>query len=238
MNMAIVCAHYGADSLSQAVLSWGSDVPLFIVDGSKGMLPAYEQGYLNTPDYDVLAYFHDDLILMPPSGPINYQRWWTRVLSQFLDDPKLGVVGFGGAQGHGSPGLYRDPYEYHQLARQRFMSNMVDAEAHGTRFTGERDVAVLDGFALIVRRELLDRTGGWPMGTPIGYLMYDAWICLMARRLGYKVRLVGFPVQHLGGRTYVKMKVGEQEGHWERYLDAHRYIYDEFKDLGRFEVKG
>lgn len=245
MNMCIISAHYGADSLSQAVLSWGSDVPAFIVDGRGGMLPAYQQGYLKTADYDLLAYLHDDTIIMPesewsdekPVRPMLSMAWHYRVMRQFID-PQVGVVGFGGARGHGSPGLYRDPYDYRQLARQGFMSNMVDAENHGERFTGDRDVAVLDGFALVVRRELLNRVGGWPLGTPIGYLMYDAWICLMARRHGYSVRLCGVPVQHLGGQTYVKKKIGEQPGHWERYLAAHEYIYDEFRDLGRFEVRG
>ncbi len=229
MNIAIITAHAGADSLSEAVLSWGTDAPMFIVNGRNGMIQAYEEGYQKTFDYDVLAYLHDDTLIHDPD-------WVYRVLRQF-DDPTVGVVGFGGARGHGAPGLYRDPYQYQQLARQGFMSNMVDAEVHGERFTGDRDVAVLDGFALIVRRELLDRIGGWPMGTPIGYIMYDIWLCLMARRHGYKVRLCGVPVNHLGGRTFVARKIGEREDHWAKYLAAHEYIYNEFRDLGRFEVR-
>ncbi len=241
MNMAIICAHYGADSLSQAVLSWGSDVPLFIVDGSKGMLPAYQRGYAGSDEnfrwngeswssngYKILAYLHDDLLVNDPT-------WPTRVLSQFVD-PKVAVVGFGGARGSGTPNIYKVPYEYKQLARQGFMSNMVDAEAHGERFTGDRDVAVLDGFALIIRRSFLDEIGGWPVGTDIGYINYDLWLCLMARRRGYKVRLCGIPCQHLGGRTFVKMKVGEKEDHWGKYLKAHEYIYSEFKDCLPFTV--
>src|SRR5206468_896112 len=106
--------------------------------------------------HDIIAYFHDDLIL-------HSTDWLDRVLKEF-EDPKVGLVGFGGATRHGQPGLYRDPYDYKQLARGNFLSNMTDAENHGRRFTGSREVVVLDGFALIIRRSMLAEFGGWPIG--------------------------------------------------------------------------
>lgn len=229
MNLAVVCAHYGADSLSEAVLSWGSDVPLFIVDGSKGMLPAYQQGYLKTEGYDVLAYLHDDTLTHDP-------QWQARVLRQF-EDPNVAVVGFGGAAGHGNREIYKAPYDYRQLARHDFMSNMRDAENHGRRFTGDRDVATLDGFALIIRRSFLTLIGGWPIGTPINYIAYDYYITLMARRHRFKVRLCGLDCTHYGGRTFVARKVGEQEDHWAKYLAAHEFCYREFRDVLPFHVE-
>jgi hypothetical protein len=117
------------------------------------------------------------------------------------------------------------------------MSNMVDAENHGSRVTDDRDVAVLDGFALIIRREFLDAIGGWPLWTPVDYIGYDYYITLMARRHGLKVRLCGVACEHLGGRTFVKMKVGEREDHWSKYLAAHEYIYNEFRDVLPFTVQ-
>jgi cellulose synthase/poly-beta-1,6-N-acetylglucosamine synthase-like glycosyltransferase len=204
------------------------DPELIIADGKAGMLPAYQYGYKLAEDFDVLAYLHDDTI-------INDPKWYNRVLKEF-EDPKVGLVGFGGALGHGTSGLYKIPYAYQQLARTCFMSNMVDAENHGVRFEGSHDVAVLDGFALIVRREVLEKAGGWPLNTPIGYVCYDYWLSCMTRRLGYRIRLVGIPCQHLGGQTFVKLGMGRDEKHWKQYIDSHRYIYDEFKDVLPYEV--
>ena len=205
------------------MLSWGGRVPVFLQDGKNGMLPAYQRGLLKTADYDVLAYLHDDTLA------VNAPGWPERVFAEFKD-PAVGLVGFGGALGHGSPELYKAPYDYHQLGRSDFLSNMSDAEAHGTRFDGACDVAVLDGFALIVRREVLERAGGWPVGK-LGYIGYDYWLSCMTRRLGYRIRLVGVPCKHLGGQTFVKLGLGKGPEHWQAYLDAHAYIYSEFKDV-------
>lgn len=227
MKMRIVTAHAGADTLDQAVCSWG-DHNIHIVDGPKGMLPAYQRGFELSDHWDIIAYLHDDLIIHDPF-------WHEKVLKEF-EDPDVGLVGFGGATGHGDPQMYRIPYTYQQLARHNFLSNMRDAENHGKRFVGSCDVAVLDGFALAVRREVLEKAGGWPLNSPIGYVCYDYWLCCMVRRLGYRIRLVGVACDHLGGRTFVKLGVGKDPKHWQQYLDSHRYIYDEFKDVLPYRV--
>jgi hypothetical protein len=122
------------------------------VIANTNVIDAFQQCYLRTQE-PVLAYIHDDVMI--------YEKGWDdRVLREFTD-PTVGLVGFGGALGHGQPNLYRVPYHLPNLARQNFMSNLRHAEVHGERFTGERDVAVLDGFALFVRREILDKVGGW-----------------------------------------------------------------------------
>lgn len=248
MKMCIVTAHAGSTSLAKAVNSWrgtslfvgNPDIPdvsglfedpeTYIVNGSNGMLPAYQRGFKHAvrSGADVIAFLHDDTI-------INDPNWTERVLKEF-ENPKVGLVGFGGATGHGQPGLYRDPYDYKQLARSNFLSNMVDAENHGKRFTGSCDVAVLDGFALIVRRDVLEKSGGWPLETPIGYACYDYWLSCMTRRLGYMIRVVGVPCQHLGGQTFVKLGIGKDPKHWQQYIDSHRYIYEEFPDALPYEV--
>lgn len=246
MKLAIITAHAGADSLATATESWvgtpltpgrtnaccfdWSRYHTWVVNGNNGMLPAYQHGFTTASlcHYDILAYLHDDTL-------IHDSEWQSRVLKEF-EDPKVGVVGFGGGLGHGSAEIYRAPYDYHQLGRSHFLSNMQDAENHGSRFTESCDVAVLDGFALIVRGELLGKAGGWPLGTPVGYVGYDYWLCCMARRLGYRIRLVGVPCTHLGGQTFVKLGKGVGEEHWQHFLEAHRYIYDEFRDVLPYSV--
>lgn len=139
----------------------------------------------------LIACFHSDL-------QIFEQGWDERVLSEF-DDPKVGVVGFGGALQLGEDDLYRTPYRLQQLRRIDYRSNTTDAETHGERFTGECDVATLDGFALIVRRTLLDKLKGWNMLFP--FHNYDNALCVCAHKLGYRVRLVGINCTHHGGQT-------------------------------------
>ncbi len=204
----------------ECVASWHDTASLIYphrIVRHRDILEAYQMAY-KTSTEPILAYMHDDLM-------IYEQDWDKRVLSQF-DDPAVGVVGFAGAPGIGHPQMYEHPYQGASLGRVGFKSNLRNAEVHGARFTGECDVAILDGLALFVRREVLDRAGGWPIGTPIGYFMYDAWVCLLAIREGYKVRLVGVDCDHLGGKsTGLNPNL---RADWEA---SHRYIYDEFRGV-------
>jgi len=231
-QLAIITSHVGADSLPSALLSWGGTIATFVQNGQDGMLNGYERGFHATQLYrfTILAFFHDDLL-------IHQSLWFDRVLREF-DNPEVGLVGFGAALSHGDPAMYQIPYDYQQLGRSHFLSNMDDAERHGERFAGSCDVAVLDGFSLIVRREILEKAGGWPIkqlslngvNAPLHHC-YDYWLSCMTRRLGYKIRLVGVSCQHLGGRTFVKLGLGKGDANWQQFLHAHRYIYDEFRDV-------
>lgn len=187
------------------------------------ILEAYQSIYTDSTE-PVIAYLHDDLV-------IEEKDWDLRVLREF-DDPSVGLVGFAGATGHGHPMMYRQPYQAASLGRVGFASNMKNAEVHGARFTGERDVAVLDGMALFVRRELLDKVGGWKVPENVGYFGYDYWICCIARRLGYRIRLVGVACDHLGGKS-----TGLNPDLKVDFDGAHRAIYEEFRDVLPWEAR-
>lgn len=186
------------------------------------VVPAYQQAYKDTKD-PILAFIHDDVEIYEPG-------WDTRVLREF-DDPTVGMVGFGGALGHGHPDLYKRPYRLPDLARQNFMSNMRSADKHGARFTGERDVAILDGFALFVRRSILARAGGWPIDEPVGYFLYSEWLCCETRRQGFRIRLVGIDCEHLGGKSSGWISPNED------YEAAHAYFYEHNRDVMPYRVK-
>lgn len=220
-ELDIITAHAGASCLKEAHASWLADTGIhaLIVDGHDGILHAYEQAWRQSKA-DVIAYLHDDCVT-------KEKDWHLRVLAEF-ESPDVGLIGFGGALVHGSPELYKRPYDHRQLGRSHYMSNVDDAEVHGARFTGSNDVATLDGFALIVRRDILERAGGWPVGV-LDYIMYDQWLTCMAHRLGYRVRVVGVRCHHLGGRTAVTLKKADETG--VEYDKAHRYIYNEFRDV-------
>ena len=188
----------------------------------KDVLPAYQELYESTYE-PILGYIHDDLV-------IREKGWDERVLREF-DNPRVGLVGCTGALGHATPTLYEVPYHLPNLARQNFLSNMRDAEKHGARFTGERDVAVVDGMALFVRRSILDMVCGWLLARPYGYWLYSEFLCCETRRQGYRIRLVGIDVDHLGGKS---------SGHiatFPTYEDAHRYLWEHNRDVLPAKVK-
>jgi GT2 family glycosyltransferase len=214
---------------SECMQSWQRTsqerLPVNIISGQT-ILHAYEQGRLEArePRLPYLGYVHDDVL-------IHEDRWRRRVITAF-DDRQVAMVGFAGALGHGHPDLYRVPYHLPNLARQRFMSNMRDAEQHGTRFTGARDVSVLDGFAVFIRRSFLDEVGGWPQDGSFGYFLYMEWACCMARRLGCKIRLVGVDCEHLGGKSS-----GLKPDQVLDYEGEHLRLYERFRDVLPAAVK-
>lgn len=179
---------------------------------------------------DVIAYLHSDLF-------VHEQNWDQRVLREF-DDPQVVLVSFFGATQLGRPGIYVDPYDYRQLARADCWSNMSDWFHHGQHCTGEKDIAMIDSFSLIVRRSFLDEIGGWPMQCPPSHGS-DMWLCMMAARHKKKIRLVGIECSHAGGGTLGDGKFNYSE--WAATTkwgsDAamhqwwHRYLYDEFRDV-------
>ena len=223
MVMAIATRYW--TGWGRCVTSWMDTAAAghqYYVVGDKDVLPAYQDAYEHTSE-PILAMIHDDVMI--------YETGWdTRVLEEF-NDRNVGVVGFAGGLGHGSHNLYTSAYHLPNLARQTFLSNLSDAEMHGARFKGARDVAILDGLAIFVRRAILDKVGGWPLDKPIGYWLYAEWLCCEARRQGYRIRLVGVDVEHLGGRSsgYIAKSPTYEEAHW--------YLYDTNRDVLPYRVK-
>lgn len=157
----------------------------------------------------IIAFLHSDV-------EIFEQGWDERVLREF-DDPKVGVVGFGGALQLGENDIYRLPYKLTQLARVGYLSAQRDWQTHGEFTKSSLDVATLDGFALIVRRCLLDEwkhgmfQSGWPVER-YPFHNYDNMLCLHAHKVGWRVRLVGVDCIHHGGSTSTTEAAQE---HWK-----------------------
>jgi GT2 family glycosyltransferase len=182
----------------------------------------FESIYRGTEEL-IISLIHDDLMI--------YERGWDeRVLHQF-DDPEVGVVGFAGGKGHFLPQAYREPFHIPNMIRRDFISNLRDAERHGQRFTGECDIAVLDGMALFVRRELLDKWGGW-IHPAVNYWMYSESLCCEARRQGYRICLVGIDCDHRGGKTVGRIPLHED------YTETHRLFWEQNRDVLPFHVEG
>lgn len=183
------------------------------------------------PDAEYFACLHDDL-------RIDLPAWDERVVEFFDQHPKVGLAGFGGALGVGREGMYEEPYDPMTLARHGFLSNMEQAEAHGSRWRHPRPVAVLDGFSMIFRRDLARATWDWLAGSGIRHHVYDVAAACLARRLEQEVWLLPVRCHHAGGQTAVgdasyqewARTVHERgdQGFWE---EAHRVVWEEFKDV-------
>ena len=220
------------EGVIHAALKVPDDVGLYLIantpEHNLGVLGSLQAGYECTTA-PIIAYVHDDVV-------IHDADWVSRVLAEF-DDPSVGVVGFLGALRHGHPNLYKVPYRLDQLARFGVLSNMDDAEVHGARFTGSCDVAVIDGFAMIVRRGLLDLAGGWHPDDWCAHHIYDYLACALAHRYGFKVRLVGVSCIHHGGQTATSQAYQQWAAStkWgsdvNMHIQGHRMFYDRFADV-------
>lgn len=225
--------------------AWGLHLPRVV-----GVVPAFAIGVQKALEdgQEIIACFHDDLL-------IEQSNWDVEVQRVFQTCPRAGLCGFGGGKGLGSDQLYRIPYNPMQLARQNFISNMRDAEAHGTRSKAAQPVACLDGFSQIGRRQFWE---GWfqdgnerhPSITPPGpwnlfrlmeywgviHHFYDGMLGCFAKRLGWQTWFVPVKCHHYGGRTAVAdpqyaawaATYGGDSVFWQQ---AHRIGYDQFRDV-------
>jgi GT2 family glycosyltransferase len=235
LHVAIACRGEKPDIESQAEELRCYPSLVHFYSGAEGVLSAYEEAAAcNKGVGDVLAYIHDDV-------EIFEDCWVDRVLKEF-EDETVGLVGFGGAVRHGAPHLYKVPYKLTDLARFGYYSNQRDAEAHGTRFGGAMDVAVLDGFALIVRPEVVEGMGGWQPDKWPPHHNYDYRLCAETRRQGYRIRMVGVYCHHHGGKTATSSEYQEwcKTTKWrsdaEMHKAGHRMFYDEYRDVMPWEV--
>ena len=213
-SLSLIIATWFQPDMVRCVSSWRH--PSYIVP-FYSIIDAYEIGF-RACQSDILGYVHDDVIVHSP-------EWRCRVIEEF-DDPEVALVGFAGATGHCQSFLYARPFYIPNMVRIDFRSNLLDAEKHGTRLLGSMNAAVLDGLAFFVRRSFLEGVGGWPLGTPCNYFMYMEWLSCMVRRYGKKIRVVGVPCQHLGGKSS-----GLNSSFHPDYEGEHRYIYEEFRDV-------
>jgi hypothetical protein len=129
---------------------------------------------------------------------------------------------------------------------------MSDAEKHGNRFIGARDVAIADGSTCFVRRHLLDLwihkicvdsspshphrdmfypMQGFPLHLPVGYYMWMENLCCHVRRSGFRIRMVGVNFTHLGGRTSAMHGVVQSD-----YQAEHKYFYEQNRDVLPYRV--
>jgi Glycosyltransferase like family len=193
---------------------------------------AYQE-LLCTCNTDVIIYVHSDVTIRDPD-------WAARVMAPF-EREEVVAVGLGGATGLGNSDLYRKPYNIWNLARRGYCSNQTDAEVHGARETGDRQVVVLDAFFMAVRAGWLKERGGWPVGH-LSHHCQDLWLGCEAARAGKEIWMTGVSVLHSGGGTSTKSAYAHapwlQGGTMESdHRLPHKWLYEEYRDVLPIEIK-
>lgn len=191
------------------------------------------QHLLQDSNADVLIYLHDDVIVHDPD-------WSGRVMTEF-SNPDCVAVGFGGALSLGRPDLYRVPYAIQNMARGDYISNQDDAEIHGRREKGRRRVAVLDAFAMAVRRDFLISVGGWPV-KHLTHHCLDLWLACEAARAGKEIWMIGISALHEGGGSSTKATYAtalwKQGGTLQSdHQVPHRWLADNYRDVLPLRVR-
>lgn len=190
----------------------------------KGVVPAFalacQAAIRAYPQAEVIACLHDDVEM--------YEAGWDlKLLAHFDEHPACGLAGFGGAWGLGDEQAGQGEYRPTWLVRRGFMSNMPDAEVHGSRCVEARPVAVLDGFSQVFRvqalvggrlkqdpRQVLEPYYDTPPYTGqslftrlqdwgVVHHAYDAALGIMVHAAGWETWYLPFYCRHLGGQTAV-----------------------------------
>lgn len=198
-----------------------------------GVVQAYHALWEAHKHHEIQVYMHDDV-------SIHDSNWLERIALELMA-PRVAIVGFGGALGIGVPDIYKIPYQIHQLIRTGYASNQTGWDIHGTRETGERRVAVVDGFVMACKGSFLREVGGWDW-IQSNFHCYDIAMCLEAYRRGWEVRMVGVDCEHHGGGTSTKAEYIDfckERGTTveEDHLAPHRWLYNRYRDLLPLRVK-
>lgn len=164
-----------------------------------GVYPAFWEA-LKYTDADILAFFHSDLL-------INEKGWDIKVLAEFEANPTLGLIGFigsneidaSGGRGMGTTSNFQGEVYTNQSAEGSVSWKGSPAEPHGGRNPSFSKAAVVDGCAMVFRREVLEKIRQRP-SFPIHHF-YDRLLSTETRESGYEMGVLGIGCDHISGQT-------------------------------------
>lgn len=169
-------------------------------DGNMGVYPVFKWAFDNTKG-DVLAFLHSDLMLAE-------EGFDESILHNFQRYPQLGLIGFVGSNeidavgGRGSGTTSNFQGLSHRLEGYNFVWHGSPAEAHGKRSAGFTPAAVVDGCAMVIRRDAWDKIGFREDFPP--HHFYDRLISTQMLEAGFEVGVLGIACDHISGQTVNK----------------------------------
>jgi GT2 family glycosyltransferase len=184
---------------------------------------------------DYVIYLHNDVY-------IYADNWIETIKQAFNEAGDVGVAGFFGAYGMASSDIYRAPYDFRQLARQLPVSGLKCRVNHGQlRLSPPRwwdKVAVLDGFSLITKVEMLEKVGGFDEVTYPIHHMYDLDLCLSSIKAGYTNIVIDLDCDHHGGITDVGEDWATPFGTTREQVHqgVHPPFYEKWRDMLPYRV--
>jgi glycosyltransferase involved in cell wall biosynthesis len=190
-----------------------------------GVRPALNQIFEKATG-DVIIYTHNDVQFFE-------EGWDDKIRGAFAVHQDAGIIGAYGAKGIGTIDIYETPYVMQQLARSSCVSDArMDKAVHGFRNLKNEfeDVAVFDGFFMAIKKELLEKTGGFSDILPQHH-NYDNLICIQSLENGYRNLIVSLDVEHLGGRTDTREDWSKGMG--KEKIDIHRDAHPPLYEYGR-----
>ena len=196
-----------------------------------GVYPTFQQGLENT-DADFVFYSHNDVEML--------EYGWDSKLDRLLNlrQHRWGVGGMFGAQGLGLPGIYKTPYNMFQLQRWGCVTvNSMHDESSSRRIKSDQErVMVLDGFSMIMSREMVDEAMGGKFDHENfpPHHMYDIDICVTSHYAGFNNYCVDIDCIHHGGKTSTTQKWAEKMGTTDQ--DIHRKAHEVFYDKWRYKL--
>lgn len=255
------------NDIQKLIIDNGSEIPvsewylgLDVVRNERniGVLPALQQAYRYLSNRYVAVTgrsYHPnsvhqfesvDYIFFTHNDVTVYEHGWDSKIKEAIElaerSGPVGVAGFFGSKGIGTSDLYQKPYEMSQLVRCDNVSSCWRMDkVHGHRPVEGlfEQVAVLDGFAMIVSTKFLKEQEGFDMKTGPHH-NYDQNVCLDSIDLGYQNIVIPMDAKHHGGVTDVSEAWNEpfSKTKEEIHQEAHYpYFYDKWSPSGSVERK-
>jgi len=173
-----------------------------------GCYKTLQQGY-EICKSDILAFIHSDLMIYEIGCDL-------KVKNLFGVIPNIGLASFFGAQD-----------AYFGGGRSRCWTSMIEAEIHGTRLTTDyKQIAIVDGLAMICSRRMLESTNGIDQN----YLYHhfeDKEISMASLNAGFKNIVVNVPCHHWNGITVNRAEYQNWINQKLNMTDADKYCHDE-----------
>ena len=154
-------------------------------DANLGPIKAINQG-LGMARHRYIAAIHNDVVILEGG-------WLEKMRRCFESHPKVGLIGLAGRAEIYDNGCVNEDSLKHSLMNEDLNEPMTEDVAR---------VAVVDGLCLVMRRELVEKTGGLDEG--FGYMhCYDLDLSLKSIDAGYENVIVNVKAIHIGngGRT-------------------------------------
>lgn len=178
------------------------------LDKNIGVYPTFWEALKHTTG-DVIAFLHSDTI-------ISEKGWDYKMINVFKSFPSIGLVGFigsneidaSGGRGLGTTSNFQGlgyshggmtPVDFNNPAENFLFWRGSPAEVHGRRNGGFTMAAVVDGCAMVFRREVLEKVKQRDNFPP--HHFYDRLLSCETREAGYAMGVIGIEFDHISGQT-------------------------------------